>query len=52
MKAFGWALSFYSARGMSVFSVSLMVFIDFFSLFKRLVLVSDWYTSLPLVVRE
>jgi hypothetical protein len=52
VKAFGWALSFYSARGGSACLVSLMVFIDFFSLFKRLVLVSVLYTASPLVVRE
>ena len=32
--------------------VSLMFFIDSFSLFKRLVLVSVFYTASPLGVRE
>jgi hypothetical protein len=52
VKAFGWALSFYSAGVAIVCLVSLVVFTDSFSLFKRLVLVSDKSTASPLGVRE
>ena len=52
VKAFGYAFSFYSTRGMIVSSVSLMAFIDSFSLFTRLVLISELYTASPFVVRE
>ena len=52
VKAFGWALSLYSARVGIVRLVSLMGFTDSFSLFKRLVLVSDKSTASPLGVRE
>jgi hypothetical protein len=51
-EAFGWALLFYSLIVGSGCLGSLMVFIDFFSLFKRLVLLSDLYTASPLGVRE
>jgi len=52
VKAFGRALSPYSAGVEIVCLVSLVVFIDSFSLFKRLVLVSDKSTASPLAVRE
>ena len=52
VKAFSWAFSFYSARVGTACLFSLMVFIDVFSLFTRLVLVSDLYTASPLGVRE
>jgi len=52
VKAFGWALSPYSAGVEIVGLVSLVVFIDSFSLVKRLVLVSDKSTASPLTVRE
>lgn len=52
LKAFGWALLFYSERGGGACLGSFTVFIDSLSLFKRLVLVSVLYTSSPLVVRE
>jgi len=44
--------SFYSVRGSGSCLVSLVFFSDFCILFRRLVLVSDPYTAVPLSVRE